>query len=702
MSKRQVRALQETVGKNRRNDSGVYLLQCIHRIDENGKKYIGDFVIGRAYHERADYIYSAYQNVDGSRVAYALTFDIDAKNGETSPEWLDEEGRVDWDKIYTFLKTEHPEISEHILFAARSPGGRGLGCGLAISPLLINESKESKKVQGYAKSLQKAIIRLLRSKSIGCDECAIGAARATPNWRKTNTEGSKVHRLFFNPFVRAKIKRENINVISELLKYTNKLPECREETKSQKKELAHTDKRTEHGWAKLYLHLFDCLSYQADLSMKELLEITGLSRFTLLNTIKGRIKNPPKWLKFEYINRDEGYRLWIDFSVEQPCVERAKDLAKGKVLGTSVIKNLGCPTTVEDGKTNEWVFSAIVSAKFCNMPKHETKRRVGELVSFIPGCEESYSCNHIDQMVDRLYRCRPETLGIKDIGELPEVLTSEYLGKLKLLERPPGQRLLCIDLSFKRKDMERYAVAYRNGAVLAVSKMDGNKFKDQLLGVESILTTFKTKPESITVRGLNYLENNPTTVKFAEHHGLSFSFEKGEKIDFDPAKSRSGARVIEAFKHPVQQECKVRCDGHVKYQGAYYWIGSNFAGGKGYVLDNGKGLEFWFVMARVVTQEKLANGKVSGPEARLKKAWVDICKSGSWLRQRSSSVGKAFDQYYLNVLENGKGLVDTRYLQFLGGKGYPSEQLNAVANHCLMAKRFSFKYFKSCLDHAIF
>ena len=695
--------MQPKVGKNSKNDSGVYLLQCIRRIDENGKKYVGDFVSGRFYHQLADYIYSAYQNVDGSRVAYALTFDIDAKNGETSPEWLDDEGRVNWDKIYTFLKTEHPDISQYIMFAARSPGGYGLGMGIAISPLLLNETEASKKVQHCAKSLQKQIIRLLRSKGIGCDECAIGPARATPNWKKLKTDGSRVERLFFNPFVRARIKNENINVITELLNYTNKLPECREETKREKKELVHTDKRTEMGWAHLYLHLFDCLSYQTDLTLKELIELTGLSKFTLLNTLKGRIQNPPRWLQFEYISREEGYHLWIDFNADQPCVERAKDLAKGKTLGTTVIKNLGCPTTVEAGKRNEWIFSSIVWLKFCNVSVFEAKKRIRELASFIPTCEESHSFNNIEHMVDRLYRCRPETLGIKDLGELPKVLSTEYLSKLKFIERPPlGHRASSIAVSFKRKDMDRYAVAYRDGAVQAVCKMESNKFKDQLLGVQSVLTMLKTKPQIVVVRGLNYLEGNPITSKFGEHHGIQYSFDKAEKIDFNPVEARSGSRVLEAFDHLEQFDCKVRCDGHVKYQGAYYWIGTRYVGAQGHVLDDGKGLEFWFDMAKVVAQEKLPHGKVSGPDPSLKKAWVNLCKSGSWLRQKSLAIGLAFDQYYLRVLQNGKGLVDTRYLQFLGGKGYPSDQLNVVAAHCLRSKRFSFKYFKSCLDHAIF
>ena len=694
--------MQLAPGKNRHKQSaGFYLFQRIVGVSANGKKIVSPFVSGLIHHHTADYIFSAYRNEDGSHVSYALTFDIDNKRGETSGKWLDEEGRVDWDKIYSFLRNEHPIISQYIMFAARSPGGKGLGFGIAISPIVINGTT-SRKLEKLGICLQRAIIRLLRYEGIGADEANLGVCRATPNWKRLRATGTHVQQLYFNRFIRARIKNEDINVISELLTYTNGIPVCQEELKKDKAELVHTDKRTEAGWAKLYLHLFDALSYQDDLTISRLMEITGLSCHTLLNTLKGRIKNPPRWLKHEYINREEGYHLSINFNVEQPCLDRANALQEGKILGSTVLKDLGCPTQVKPGKRNEWVFSAIVWMKWCNISIPEAKCLMRKLVAHIPSHDESFSCQNISAMVDRLYRNKSETQGTRHLSELPPVLTSEYLSNLKKLERPPLGFGVSIQLAFKRKCQERYAVAYRNGSVSAVLKMDGNKYKDQLLAVQSLMTMLPEKPKVLEITGLNYLEGRPLTNKFEQHHQVSMVYSEGEKVEFHPENARSGHRVLESIGHYEQHECKVRCDGHVYYKGAYYWVGTSYVDLKGHILDDGTSVEFWFDGSIPLAQDKLRKNQVSGPCPSFKKAWIDMCKVGSWLRRKAQVVGLAFDQYYLRVLQGGKGLVDTRYLQFIGKGGYPRDQLNAVATHCLRHNNYSFRYFRSCLENAIF
>ena len=81
--------------------------------------------------------------------------------------------------------------------------------------------------------------------------------------------------------VHSKIKREKLNVITEILAITNKLKECKPKAKKDLEGVLHPHKTTEARLAHLYVDLFDNLGQTKCYTMAELMKLTQISRASL-------------------------------------------------------------------------------------------------------------------------------------------------------------------------------------------------------------------------------------------------------------------------------------------------------------------------------------------------------------------------------------------------------------------------------------
>jgi hypothetical protein len=519
--------------------------------------------------------------------------------------------------------------------------------------------------------------------------------------------------LFFNKFVRARIKREKINVITDLLAITNKLPECQTPAKKNQDEIISVSKSTEPGFAKLYLELFENLGQSVFMTMAELKNLTGLSKNTLSNVLNKKIRNPPKWLKAKHINKKEGYELWIDPS--HGSVDRAQTLTAGLQPDSGFLESLGCPTKVIPGRRNQWVFSAIIHYKFHGFTAEETRSEISRQASLIPTHKESDSFKKIPQMVSQIFGTMTETFAIKDRDNLPQVLTRGYFHKVKKQQQPGGPELGSSPFffAFTRKQNQKVAIAFRDGEVIAQANVSGSGLIPQLQAIQSLFACVGEVGQVI-IRGNSMLQDHPVTLKFEAFHKIKLSFEERTAQDvkllkdfreFVPegnsqAAPRRVTEVRECFSFPDIKSVKVRLDGHFEYQKAFYWLGEGWSGIRLEVLASSEKIEAYVYGKNELVRsfERLQPGEQSFAERKI--PWERALDSESIYRKKARKVGPSFDSLVHESIENGQGVIHTgRVMGYLGLlKVWPLEQLEAVALHCLESGRRSQRYFRSCLE----
>ena len=520
---------------NKGYTGGYHAFKKILRVEENGSKVIGCSRTGWA-HFSSDYISSAIVNPDGRKVIYCLPLDIDIRG--TDKKWLDREGRIDWNKVHSFLLETYPSIFKYTRFGVRSTAGKGVHIGIGISPIVRDGSDGSNKTLFLAKQAQVALIRLLNHHGVGADSAAVGIERDLPNFRRHEvSKFSQAKQLYYNKDLAAQIKRDKINVLSEILAVTNKLKECRVPSKKDDESFLHPQKTTEARLAKLYLDLFDNLGQSKCYSMAELVELTEISRGTLRNILVRRPKSRPKWLQVSYLGKVEGYELWLN--PEYGCVQRAARLVENPEYASLFFKDLKLPDEVEDGERNKWLSSSAIHLKWHGYAKEQTIEALKAQAEFIPGHKESRSCKNIPRIVESVYRNQPQLFGIRAGQELPLALRVK-LDDQKNVEGPQRGsaseplsqdcELTQYSLAFTRRGNEKILLVLESihaaTKIISSHPVKGTGYKLQLGAIQDALRVLETKPGKLIVKGNSMLQGNPVTKKFAKFYGLEFKFEQ--------------------------------------------------------------------------------------------------------------------------------------------------------------------------------
>ena len=704
--------MQQTAGYYRQYEGGHHAFKRILRFNDEGQKIISREGTGWR-HFSDDYISSAYVNPNGTKIVYCLPLDIDAK--DTDKKWLDSNGVIDWEKALAFLQKNYPAIFRFTLFVVRSTGGKGIHIGLSLSPIVKDGKAGSDKTLFLAKQAQIALIRLLKHHGLGADMSAVGVIRDLPNWRrKKPSKFSKAYQLYFNRMIQAKIKREGIPVLTEILSITNKLKECRPTPKKNQAEVIHSNKTTESRLAPLYVDLFDELGNTKCYSMKELMELTKISRATLRNILVKRPSSRPKWLKVNYISKAEGYELWID--PEFGDINRAVELIEHPERTSTFMRELKPASKVEKGCRNSWLASSAIHLKWRGYTKHQAMITLNAHSKDIPDYSESRSCKNIPQIVESIYRNEPQLFGIRANEELPLALREKQNVKKKI-EGPLGVALVSVFIGFTRKANEKYVVAYLDNKILSVSRVEGNGYKFQLRAIQNILRSMKEKPARIKVQGKCMFRDNPIAAKFASYYGFSFEYGERSKEDKallrgfrDEGKPESSPKICKCtdilskqkFNFPEYDKKTVRCDGYVSYRSSFYWLGESWIGRKIQLLDDGTNVEFYLNAQHIRTHQRLT-GKGTKTKSTSKRLWHKAKNLNSLYRRKAQKVGPKFDKTILAQIDEGEGLIDTKKIfSFLALMDHwPFEQLEAVAGHCMRRHNFSYRYFRSCLEAGI-
>ncbi|MFK7822750.1 MAG: hypothetical protein AB8G05_01235 [Oligoflexales bacterium] len=698
---------------------GYHSFKKILRLEEDGSKIISCEHTGWQ-HFKSDYISSAWLNPDGTRVPYCIPLDIDVK--DTDKKWLDDEGRINWEKAVAFLQKNYLEIFSYLLFVVRSTAGKGIHLGIAISPIVKDGSEGSIKTAFLAQQAQEALIRLLRHHGLGADNAARGLVREVPNFRRHEvSKYSQAKQLSYNKDIHALIKREGRNVITEILAITNKLKECRPKAKKDQEEILHPHKTTEARLAHLYVDLFDNLGQSKCYTMAELIKLTQISRATLRNILVSRPKSRPKWLNVNYLNKSEGYELWIN--PEFGDIERAVKLIENPEYASTFLKDLKLPEEVEDGERNAWLSSAAIYYKWHGYSKHQTLIALNHHTKQIPGYEDSRNCKSLTRIVGSVYRNQPQMLGIKSGKELPLALRKKTEVKNNI-EGPYSTGPFAAgnthySLAFTRRGNEKHLVnlgenqEQSDTSIVEGVEVRGTGYKLQLRAIQELLGKLDEKPSKLIVKGQSMLQANPVVDKFAKYYGFEFEFAERDADDkrllkefresnLEALPSMDGVEVRTSIDIPDLYERKVRLDGYLEHQRCFYWLGDSWIGRKLQVVDDGTNIEF-FEKAQFIRGYNRLSGKGAKTEGGTNSQWHKAKSLDSTYRRKAQKVGPSFDQLILAQIEKGQGIINTKFIfGFLKlMDSWPWEQLEAVAKYCARRRNYSYRFFNSCLEAGV-
>ena len=365
----------------------------------------------------ADLINSCYTNIStGTQTLYSIVWDLDAKRAD--PERLDAEGALKAGELLSFLQEKYPYIHQHIFACVKSTGGKGLALALAVTPFEL--VFDTRRAQYLAKLLQFSILTILQREGWGADAGALGLVRDFCNWR------NPARLLYLNELALRQAQAEKNrarSIIGDIL--------------AELKPYNYVKKSFEDGYlyikssiverklAPLFLHLYAKLENGEEphscLKTSELRALTGLSKGTIEKKIKG-IESP--WLVVQYINKIEGYRVFLKEEVfctrlGKKFLKRAQNLAEGcaskNIQRSSFVfsDDLETPDEVLDGGRNSWITRATLLLKHSGIEEDRALGIIERHVSKIEGHESSRNCRKVERIVSHLYEHLPNLFSIR-------------------------------------------------------------------------------------------------------------------------------------------------------------------------------------------------------------------------------------------------------------------------------------------------
>ena len=410
--------------------SGRYQFRFWHFDDRGDRRAFAYPPVGSVARQ-PDLINTAYRNADGSRTGFGLAFDLDAHRADQ--RWLDDAGRLDWQRISGHLAENHPEIFCEIAYVVRSTGGKGLALLLAISPLPVQTSTERN--QRAALNLQSRLIGLFELLGVGADPGARGLERDLPNFQDPS------RCLYENRLALRRAEQGGEGILTKLHRYLNQLA-----TAERRESRIYNDARAETGIARLVGWLLGAYDPQLGRPMPTFLKgedvwastatiaaVTGLSTKFLRRFLQA----PPPWLEVNYVD-GEGWRMCIPVrravqrllpraefllsAAEKPGIDA---LAKPKLLfSVAAIKE---PHLVHHGEHNAWVTALTLAYKWHGYSRDEALGKVQLRTQALPDGQSSSTCREIRAIIKTLYKNVPQTFGRFAGRELPRWMVEDEL-----------------------------------------------------------------------------------------------------------------------------------------------------------------------------------------------------------------------------------------------------------------------------------
>ncbi len=304
-----------------------------------------------------------------------------------------------WPLVRKWLSEKHPQIFQYLFAAVKSTSGKGLAIFFVVQPLEL--VAKTRKAQTAVSALLQKLLCLFNADQLGADPSAIGLKRDFCNWKNPDKL------LYSNVLALRAIQSHRTPVVKELLRYLKPFGFAEYVKKSQREGLLYPDLRAERKLAKLYLHLYNAWidsKDHCDLSVREIREMTGLSR----PFVEKLLKAPPKWLRTQYISREEGWSLRIE--LETKLTQRSHHIC------TSIVgfeSNLKKAIEVQDGERNYSLTKATLLLKHHGINQETALHLIKNYASQIPDAEKSTNCKNASKIVTSIYASYTHLLGIQ-------------------------------------------------------------------------------------------------------------------------------------------------------------------------------------------------------------------------------------------------------------------------------------------------
>ena len=411
----------------------------------------GERVAGYCKKQNADLQSCGITNPSSSVVLRYLMLDLDAHRAEE--QWKNQDGSLNWPKIYSYLCLNYPKISKYIEYATKSYSKKGVHIIFGFSALPLSD--ETRKMQSICAQIQSLLMDIFNEIGLGADTGARGLNR------DFSTFQNKYNVLHHNKILTKRInnddlKRKNKDKSNRTPYLLNLFYACQKTAKEL--EIISTYRLynniiVEEKLSKLFLYLMGLTNVKPmqkvnkDLSVEVIHKFKKCSEFesvtlTLkqLEHISGLNERSIKNLDFFnniYINNLFNTELNFDKSVTISAkkvstiskrIARARRvLSNSSKVSNRIDSKLIRPENVQKGERNLAIWSWALYYKMAGYSDVEALNKIKLRVKYIEN-NDSLECKdvQINCIVKSMYSHLRQLIGIKP-NCLPEFLANDKL-----------------------------------------------------------------------------------------------------------------------------------------------------------------------------------------------------------------------------------------------------------------------------------
>ena len=362
--------------------------------------------------------------------------------------------------------------------------------GLSISIFFPSFELQDRLISTMARNLQKRIGCLFQHIGIGVDTAAYGLIRDVPNENNPKFARYKNKKKGYS---RKSITRKDVQgyprrlVISELLEITEQYkPIWDESKKANPDKYLYANVSIESMMANLYRQGFKSQDFKNQKTAAEFLDIC-VPTFRLW--LKGKA---PSCLTIEPTL--SGYTITLSMTDDQQ--KRARAVLTHNDLDRWIFPH---PTDVQDGIRNKYISRCAITLKMMGFREYKTLEIMREMVTMIPGHQNSENCKNVADIVASIYQSRPYEEGqYKNLQPIPglesvmmvlegknrKVLSGDLGEDVKTEKAVKSKSLKSVELSQIVPSV--FTVTYRNGR-LTEDLLDRDQKKIHKIGMETFL-----------------------------------------------------------------------------------------------------------------------------------------------------------------------------------------------------------------------
>lgn len=382
---------------------------------------------------------TAIKNADGTLTQAFLALDLDVAG--TSPEFIDEKGRIDYLKIKNLLKVQFSfiDLDKEFLGGWRSPSG-GIHLWFCLPPFQLNNDKFESNLRLF-KACNHFLIELFQKLGVNADPSAFGVNRLFRNFRHTpgiEPLNNRALSRIWNPdnlrTGKGRWKRENVMSRwliglreNSYLKYQPKKKRAFEENVEGHRVVFDADGRVEPRIARLCYTVAMEFEGHWQGPMSALVDLSGIADTTLYRRLGKKYLSGLEMKKADgeiSVSFTASSQLYVDEMHRLMSVKSSFSGPKVKPVGLIPPDQIERPEKVNscsEGRRNKWLLSVGVYLKFYGLNLEASLNVMRPLIPKIPNASISKAVKNWEKKLKNIFTNYQHTTGCReaDLSILP-------------------------------------------------------------------------------------------------------------------------------------------------------------------------------------------------------------------------------------------------------------------------------------------